>query len=123
MTTPSQAHAFARSDRTAIGVWWWTVDRWMLGVVAILIAVGVVMSFAASPAAAVRMNIGDPFHFAVRQCIFAAGSAVILIGVSMLDVKSLRRQPVLNRESMWTLALGCVLLFPRIMRMGGGRCV
>ena len=67
----SNAHAFARSDRTALGVWWWTVDRWMLGVVAIIIAIGVVVAFAASPAAAARMNIGDPFHFAVRQCVFA----------------------------------------------------
>jgi len=37
---------------------------------------GVAMSFAASPAAAVRMNIGDPFHFAVRQCVFAAIAAM-----------------------------------------------
>ena len=108
MTTPSQAHAFARSDRTAIGVWWWTVDRWMLGVVAILIAVGVVMSFAASPAAAVRMNIGDPFHFAVRQCIFAAGAAVILIGVSMLDVRSLRRSAVF----IWLVAIAIMIALP-----------
>lgn len=89
--TPSQAHAFARSDRTAIGVWWWTVDRWMLGVVALLIGIGVLMSFAASPAAAVRMNIGDPFHFAVRQCVFAVASAGILLSVSMLEVKGVRR--------------------------------
>src|ERR1700742_540233 len=89
--TPSQAHAFARSDRSPIGVWWWTVDRWMLGVVALLIAIGVVISFAASPAAAVRMNIGDPFHFAVRQCLFAGSAAAILLSTSMLDVRGVRR--------------------------------
>ncbi len=90
MSAPS-AHAFARSDRTALGVWWWTVDRWLVGVVGILIALGVMMSFAASPAAAARMNVGDPFHFAIRQCVFAAMGATILIGVSMLEVKSIRR--------------------------------
>jgi cell division protein FtsW len=88
---PQATHAFPRSDRSPIGVWWWTVDRWMLGVVALLIAVGVVIAFAASPAAAARMNIGDPFHFAVRQCVFAAASAVILVGVSMFDVPTVRR--------------------------------
>jgi cell division protein FtsW len=32
------------------------------------------------------MNIGDPFHFALRQCVFAAAAAaVILISVSMLE--------------------------------------
>jgi cell division protein FtsW len=91
MTPVSQAHAFPRSDRSPLGVWWWTVDRWTLGVVALLIGVGVLMSFAASPAAAARMNIGDPFHFAVRQCVFAGAAATILLAVSMLDVKGVRR--------------------------------
>src|SRR5690606_25770837 len=86
-----QAHAFARSDRSPLGIWWWTTDRWMLGAVAALIAIGVMMSFAASPAAAARMNVGDPFHFAVRQCAFAVVGAMILIGVSMLDVRGVRR--------------------------------
>ncbi|MFZ3005339.1 MAG: putative lipid II flippase FtsW [Phenylobacterium sp.] len=92
MIAPSQqAHAFARSDRTPVGVWWWTIDRWMLGAVGVLIILGVLMSFAASPSAAARMNIGDPFHFAVRQCVFAAAGAVILISTSMLDTKGVRR--------------------------------
>ncbi|CAN7302434.1 putative lipid II flippase FtsW [Phenylobacterium sp. LjRoot225] len=89
--TPSQAHAFARSDRSALGMWWWTVDRWMLSVAALLIAIGVALSFASSPAAAMRMNIGDPFHFAVRQCVFGVVAAVILLGASMLEVKTIRR--------------------------------
>jgi cell division protein FtsW len=108
MSTPSSAHAFARSDRTAIGVWWWTVDRWMLGVVALLIAIGVVMSFAASPAAAARMNIGDPFHFAVRQCLFAAGAAVILVGTSMLEVKTVRRSAFF----IWLIAIAVMAALP-----------
>lgn len=104
----NQAHAFARSDRSPIGVWWWTVDRWMLGVVALLIAVGVLMSFAASPAAAARMNIGDPFHFAVRQCVFAAGAAVILISVSMLEVRGIRRAAFF----IWLVAIGVMIALP-----------
>ena len=89
--TPSQAHAFARSDRSPLGMWWWTVDRWMLGVTAVLIAIGVALSFASSPAAAMRMNIGDPFHFAVRQSVFGVAAAVVLLGVSMLEVRTVRR--------------------------------
>lgn len=90
-TRPSQAHAFARSDRSRVGVWWWTIDRWMLGAVAILMGIGLMMSFAASPSAAARMNIGDPFHFAVRQCVFVAVGAVVLIATSMLDGRGVRR--------------------------------
>jgi cell division protein FtsW len=87
----SQSHAFSRSDRSALGVWWWTTDRWMLGAVGVLIALGVMMSFAASPAAAARMNVGDPFHFAVRQCVFGGGAAAILLATSMLEGRGIRR--------------------------------
>jgi cell division protein FtsW len=104
----TNTHAFARSDRTALGVWWWTVDRWMLGVVALLIAIGVVVSFSASPAAAARMNIGDPFHFAVRQCVFAAGAFTILISVSMLEVKNVRRAAFF----IWLAAIAIMIALP-----------
>ncbi|HEY2356327.1 MAG TPA: putative lipid II flippase FtsW [Phenylobacterium sp.] len=106
--TPGTHHAFARSDRSPLGVWWWTVDHWMLGVVGLLIAVGVAMSFASSPAAAARMNVGDPFHFAVRQCVFAAAAAVILIAVSMLDVKNVRRSAFF----IWLVAIAVMIALP-----------
>jgi cell division protein FtsW len=110
MTHASQAHAFPRSDRSPLGVWWWTVDRWMLGVIAALIAIGVVISFSASPAAAMRMNVGDPFHFAVRQCVFAAGAAVILVATSMLDVRGVRRASFL----IWLAAIAVMVALPFI---------
>lgn len=106
--TPSQAHAFARSDRSPLGMWWWTVDRWMLGVAALLIAIGVALSFASSPAAAMRMNIGDPFHFAVRQCVFGAGAAVLLLSVSMLEVKTVRRAAFF----IWLAAIAVMIALP-----------
>ena len=110
MTAASNAHAFPRSDRSQLGVWWWTVDRWMLGVIGVLIAIGVVMSFAASPAAAARMNIGDPFHFAVRQCVFAGGAAFILITTSMLDVRGTRRAAFF----IWAAAIAVMIALPFI---------
>jgi cell division protein FtsW len=108
LSVTSQAHAFPRSDRSQLGVWWWTVDRWMLGVIAILIAIGVVLAFAASPAAAARMNVGDPFHFAVRQCVFAAGAVIILIGISMLEVKGIRRAAFF----IWLAAIAVMIALP-----------
>ena len=73
MTNPR--HAFARTDRSPIGVWWWTTDHLLLGATAILIILGVLLSFTSSPAAAARMHISDPFHFAIHQCFFAAGGS------------------------------------------------
>lgn len=91
MSSNPAHQAFARSDRSPVGVWWWTMDRWLLGTVAILLLFSVLMSFAASPAAAARMNVGDPFHFALRQCVFAAAGALILVGASLLDDRGVRR--------------------------------
>jgi cell division protein FtsW len=108
MNANTQAHAFARSDRSAVGMGGWTVDRWMLGVTALLIAIGVALSFASSPAAAMRMNIGDPFHFAVRQCVFGAGAVVILLSVSMLEVKTLRRAAFV----IWLVAIAVMIALP-----------
>jgi cell division protein FtsW len=88
--TPQQ-HAFPRTDRSRMGVWWWTTDHLLLGATAILIVLGVLLSFASSPAAAVRMNIGDPFHFAVRQCAFSVGATAILLSVSMMSPRGVRR--------------------------------
>lgn len=106
--TPSQAHAFSRNDRSTLGVWWWTTDRWLLGAVAALIAVGVLMSFAASPAAAARMNVGDPFHFAVRQCVFAVAASVILVLVSMLSSQGVRRASFF----IYVAAIGVMIALP-----------
>jgi cell division protein FtsW len=103
-----QPHAFARTDRTRAGVWWWTTDHILLGVVAILMILGVMLSFASSPAAAARMNVGDPFHFAVRQCAFAVIGAVFLLGGSMLSPKGVRRASFF----IWLGAIGVMMCLP-----------
>ncbi|MBL4906304.1 MAG: hypothetical protein JKX94_02550, partial [Sneathiella sp.] len=57
---------FTRLDRSVVGRWWWTVDRWTLVAVGLLLAAGAVMVLAASPAVATRLNL-DSFHFVKRQ--------------------------------------------------------
>jgi len=86
-----QHHAFARSDRSRLGVWWWTTDHILMGATVILIAIGVLLSFANSPAAAERLNLPDAFHFAVRQSLFALGATALLLGVSMMSPKGIKR--------------------------------
>lgn len=85
-------HAFARTDRTKLGVWWWTTDHWLLGAVTVLIAMGAFLSFAASPGAAARTNHeGQVFYYAIRQCAFALGGLITLVWVSMLSPRGVRR--------------------------------
>jgi cell division protein FtsW len=103
-----QPHAFARTDRSRLGVWWWTTDHILLGVAAILMVMGVLLSFASSPAAAARMNLGDPFHFAVRQSVFAAIGAVIMLTVSTLSPKGVRRAAFF----IYIAAIGVMMALP-----------
>ncbi|MBQ1542899.1 cell division protein FtsW [Caulobacter sp. CCUG 60055] len=92
---PSQHHAFARTDRSALGLWWWTTDRWLLGATVLLILIGVLLSFGNSPAAAARMHVGDPFHFATRQTLFGVASLAIVLSVSLLTPRGARRASVM----------------------------
>jgi cell division protein FtsW len=105
-----QHHAFARSDRSALGVWWWTTDHLLLGATAILIVLGVLLSFGNSPAAAARMHIGDPFHFAVRQALFALFGAAMLIAVSMMSPRGIRRISV----GIYLVAIGIMIALPML---------
>ena len=56
---------FARIDQSPVARWWWTVDRWSLAALGVLIGFGVVMSLAASPAVAERIGY-DGLHFVRR---------------------------------------------------------
>ena len=85
-----QTHAFARTDRSPLGMWWWTTDHWLLGATAALIALGVLLQFGTSPAAAQRLGIDAPFHFAIRQCVFGAGATAVLLAVSMLSPRGVK---------------------------------
>ncbi len=82
--------ALNRTDTSIVGRWWWTVDRWSLAAIALLIAFGAVMILAASPAVAERIHVGS-FHFVKRQFAFLMLASAIIIGISMLSPKGVRR--------------------------------
>ncbi len=102
--------AFARTDTSRIGVWWWTTDKVLLGCTAILITLGLLLSFASSPAAAARIGIGDPFHFALRQCVFASLGACIALGISMMSPRGVRRVCFI----IYVCAIGLMICLPFI---------
>ena len=37
-----------RDDRSVIGQWWWTVDRWSLGAILAIMAFGVMLTLASA---------------------------------------------------------------------------
>jgi cell division protein FtsW len=84
-------HLFARNDQSHLGQWWWRTDRWLLGAVVVLMALGAFLSFTSSPAAAARMHLGNQFYFAIRQSVFVLSGLSIFVGMSMLSAKDVKR--------------------------------
>ena len=72
-----------RTDRSILGAWWWTVDRVMLGGVALLATVGTVLIFAASPAVGERVY-GAEMHFVIKHLLFLIPATALLLCVSLL---------------------------------------
>jgi cell division protein FtsW len=81
---------FARIDQSPVARWWWTVDRWSLGALMLLLGCGAVMSMAASPAVAERLGYA-PLHFAERHLVTVPIALAIMFGVSLLPPRSIRR--------------------------------
>ncbi len=80
---------FSRERKTPIAEWWWTIDKELLAAFVLLLAVGVVLSFAASPPVAERLGLGS-WHFIIRQAIFAALALPVLIATSFLPHRAAR---------------------------------
>src|SRR5499427_2221013 len=80
----------SREERTPFSEWWWTVDKPLLGAILALMLTGVILSLAASPPVATRIGL-DPFHFFSRHVMFLAPSFMVLVGVSFLSPRSIRR--------------------------------
>ena len=82
--------SFGRDDRSVLSVWWWTVDRWTLLALTLLILVGAVLTLAASPAVAERIGL-ESFHFVRHQLLFMPLALALMIGVSLLSPLGVRR--------------------------------
>src|SRR5690349_6154752 len=79
-----------RDDRSVIGQWWWTVDRWALGAVLAIMAFGVLLTLAASPPAAERIG-ADSFMFAKRQFVFLPVALALTLAISLASPRHVRR--------------------------------
>ena len=80
----------SRVERTRFAEWWWTVDRMMLAAIAVLMMTGIVLSLAASPAVATRIGL-DAFYFVNRHAMYLAPTFLVMIAVSFLNARQIRR--------------------------------
>ena len=81
---------FARTDRSVLGRWWWTVDGWFLAAILALMVGGVLLSVAASPAVALKMGLAE-YHFFYRQVMFLGPALLLIFATSLLTPQGVRR--------------------------------
>lgn len=86
----AKKYIFSRRDTSILGRWWWTVDRWSLGAITILMGIGILLSFAASPPVADRLNLGG-FYFVKRHVFMVIPTLFVLISTSLMTPRQIRR--------------------------------
>ncbi|HMN37039.1 MAG TPA: putative peptidoglycan glycosyltransferase FtsW [Hyphomicrobium sp.] len=97
-----------RTDTSRLAQWWFTVDHVLLSAFLALIAIGVVLSLAASPAVAMKKGFAT-YYFVERHVLFAALSSIILVAVSFLTPKGVRRLALIL-TALALVAMGVVIL-------------
>ena len=80
----------SRADNSVLGRWWWTVDRWTLGAIGVLIGFGYIMMLAATPAVAERLG-STRDSFIIKQVFFLALAGAVVVGVSLLSPRNIKR--------------------------------
>lgn len=115
---------FARTDTSILARWWWTVDRWTLGAVLLIVVLGVVLTMAASPAVAERLHL-DTFYFARRQSVYLPAAVLVMLAVSVLSPKGVRRTAALLFAAAFVLTVATLVMgvdikgATRWLRLGG----
>jgi cell division protein FtsW len=103
----------SREQRTPLSEWWWTVDRLLLAAFITLMLGGVILSLAASPPVAARIGL-DPFHFFNRHVFFLMPSLIVMLGVSFLSPRQVRRSALIVFTISILLVVATLLFGPEV---------
>src|SRR5215212_8537914 len=86
---------YGRSDTSAVARWFWEIDKVLLLLVTVLIAIGLIAVAAASPAAGHRYSGGNvrfsELYYFWRQLGWIAAGVPVMIGISMMSKDKARR--------------------------------
>ena len=94
------ANRLGRGDRSPLGVWFWELDRVLLALMLVLIAIGLLAVAAASPAGAQRLSTSQSqlpaLYFFYRQLMFVVIGIPLMLIVSMYPREQARRFAVVG---------------------------
>lgn len=98
---PPQLRRHWRDD---LRIWWREIDKVLLILIALLMAIGTAAVAAASPASADRLSTSDvqlsDFHFFKRHLAWQALGILTMLGASMISRESARRLGILLAGAM-----------------------
>jgi cell division protein FtsW len=103
----------SRSDRGVLARWWFTVDRPLLSAAMLLMAVGVLVSMAASPPVASRIGL-DPYHFVRSQLFYLCLAVGVMLFLSFFDRVMVRRTALVGFVGALILMFLALFLGPEI---------
>jgi cell division protein FtsW len=107
---------YGRSDTSAIGRWFWEIDKVLLLLISVLIAIGLIAVAAASPAAAQRYSGGNvrfnELYYFWRQLAWIAVGVPVMIGISMMPRERARRLSLFGAAFFFVLLIFVPLIGP-----------
>jgi cell division protein FtsW len=98
----------SRAERTAFAEWWWTVDRWLLGAIGLLMVLGLVLAMAGSPPVAERLGLST-FHFVHRQALYLIPALAVMAITSFLSPRHVRR------VALAVFVMGMAMIFAALL--------
>ncbi|MFC4291776.1 FtsW/RodA/SpoVE family cell cycle protein [Sphingorhabdus arenilitoris] len=118
----SFANRLGRGDRSPLGIWFWELDRVLLGLIFMLMAIGVLSVAAASPAGAQRLSSATvklpEFHFLFRHLAFLFAGIPLMLFISMYPKEQAKRLSIV----LFAVILAMLVLIPVIgVEVNGSR--
>src|ERR1700688_2035409 len=110
---PQGMPMISREERNPLSEWWWTVDRRQPGALAPATGGGFFLSGAAAPRVPARIG-PDPFHFFTRHILFLLPSFIVMIGVSFLSPRQIRRTALIVFAVSIVLIVATLLIGPEV---------
>ena len=90
---------FRRNRRSELAMWWREIDRWLLAMILVLMAIGTAAVAASSPASARRLSTSavrlDDLHFFYIHLRWQVLGVIALFGASLLPRETARRAGIL----------------------------
>jgi cell division protein FtsW len=109
---------YGRSDTSAMGRWFWEIDKVLLLLVSILIAIGLIAVAAASPAAGHRYSGGNvqfsELYYFWRQLAWIAVGIPVMIGISMMSRERARTFSLFGAAFFFALLIFVPIMGPEI---------